>query len=192
MSDIQKLLEDFLIIIHELPVTKEEYSKSSYAFLDTCLRIDKNWDLFFQNNFNIDELKKIFETKSEDERTTIFKFGIACFLQFINCNFTGPGLEEQTEEYLKQDKFSALPFNEYLSTRNEPLNVNTKHPVLLYTAKIVFEHCIVNDFINNWWTWRAIIIFMNVLDDLTTTTQVQTQKLFNLLHVNLLANGKYS
>lgn len=192
MSDIQKLLEDFLIIIPELPVTKEQFLKSSYTFLDTCLLIDETWDLFFQNNFNGDKLQKVFVTLSEDERTRIFKFGIACFLHFINCNFTGPGLESQIQEYLTLDKFSEVPFVQYLSTLNESLNVNTKHPALLHTAKIVFEHCIVNDFINNWWSWRAIIIYMNVMDELTTTTQVQTQKLYKALHLNLLANGKYS
>lgn len=189
MSDIETLLKDFLIFTDSLPNSKEEYLKSEYGYLDIYLRVDETWDLFFQNNFNIYVLKKILPSLPENERITIFKFGIACLIQFINCNFTGPGLEKQTEDYLKLDKFLKIPFMDHLTVVNEEVNMNTKHPALLFTAKIIFEHCIVNDFINSWWRWRCILIHQNVLDDLSQGLLLEADCIYKCLDVHLQLKG---
>lgn len=197
MSDIEyneTLLKNYLILMDPLPKTKEEYSESTYAFLDTCLRTDVTWNWFFDNNFNIFKLKSIFMKMPENERFRIFKFGIACLLQFVNCNFTGPGLEEQTEAYLNLEKFSKYPFREVLNGIHGEINVNTKFPALLLTAKIVFKNCIVNEFINNWWIWRVIIIHANILEAVNASAKSEADEMYKLLllHIDSLPMGKYS
>lgn len=191
MSDIETLLKDFLIIPDQLPKNNKEYLESEkyYENLDTCLRTDENWNLFFQNNFNVNEVKKKIDSYSEEERIKIFKFGIGCFIQFVHCNFTGPGLEKQTEEYLTCERFTKIPFNHHLAVNNEEINVNTKHPALLFIAKIIFEHCLVHDILNNWWNWRSILIHQEILDDLSPTLLSDADRLYKLLQHNLSLEG---
>lgn len=191
MSDMKTLLKDFLIIPDQLPKNNKEYLESEkyYESLETCLRTDENWDMFFPNNFNINEFKKKIDTYSEEERIKVFKFGVACFIQFVHCNFTGPGLEKQNEEYLMQDRFVKTPFHHHLAVNNEEININTKHPVLLLTSKTIFEVCVVNNLINSWWNWRCLLIHQEILDDLSPTLLSDADRLYKVLLPNVGLEG---
>lgn len=184
--DIESLLKDFFIFPDQFQSKHIEFlaSENDHESLDACLRTDENWNLFFENNFDSAELKKKFDTFSEEERINFLKFGISCFLQFVNCNFTGPGAMKETEEYLGHEKFSKYPFGMMLSVNNEEINVNTEYPALLLTSKMIFEWCFVNQIVNNWWLWRAILIHQEIFDELSPALLSDADRIHKLIQLN--------
>lgn len=194
MSDFECLLKNFLIIPNRVSKSDTNYIESETEYnsiinVETCVRKDEHWDFFFQHNFDLTALKNEFNSFSEEQKTEIFKFGIACFLEFVHCNFTGPGIEDQIEEYITQQKFLKFPFEKELSVNNEDVNIDTQHPVLLFTAKIIFECCIVNDLVNSWWQCRSILIHQELLDELSPTLLSDADRLCKQIEINASLEG---
>lgn len=193
MSDIEHLLKDYLITLDQCPKGDEEKVESDKDIIDlnTHLTCGDNWKIFFDQSFDTSQLKVVFNTLQEDERVKIFKFGITCIISFIRCNFTGPELEKETEDYLKREQFTSIPFNKLLSVNNEEINVNTKFPALLVTSKVIFEWCIINNVINNWWYWRSILIHQAILEELSPTLLSDADRLYKHFQVNVGLKGKF-
>lgn len=184
MSDLESLLKNFFIISDQLPNFNKDLEYKDDLSLHADLKKDKNWDLFFSTNFSNVGLQKKFESFSEEERRKIFTFGITCFVQFVNCNFTGPGLHEEIVQYLTHDKFSKIPFIKHLSVHHEEVNINIKFPALLVTAKLIFEHCLVDVIVNNWWLWRSTLIHQEILDELSPNILSEADNIYKLLYTD--------
>lgn len=191
MSHMESILKEYLIIPDYLLPTDTEYLKNEedYGSLETCLA-NESWNVFFDCNFEISELKKKFDGYTEQQKVKMLKFGVGCFIQFVLCNFTGPDIDGLREQYLKTDRFQKIPFSKHLSVNNEEINANTKSPALLFTSKMIFEWCIVNNVINNWWHWRSILIHQEILDELSPTLLSEADRLYKLFQGNLNLPGR--
>ncbi|KAJ8981395.1 hypothetical protein NQ317_002589 [Molorchus minor] len=191
MSDIGKLLSDYLITFDNLSKDGEkkvEEEKNQWD-LNSLIVCEENWKIFITASFESNQLKAHFATKPEEERAKIFKFGVACIICFVRCNFTGPDFDKETEEFLNQEKFTSMTFNKLLSVNNEDININTKFPVLLVTAKYIFEGCSINSMVNNWWYWRSILIHQQILDELSPTLLSDADRLYKHFQVNFNLKG---
>ncbi|KAK9882375.1 hypothetical protein WA026_020898 [Henosepilachna vigintioctopunctata] len=125
------------------------------------------WSHFIKSSFNTIELQDYFTSQLADIRSEIFKFGISCFVYFVQANFTGPDLSEDIVKLLENPEFEAVDFFKLLAVNHEEINVNTKYPVLLVIAKCIFEKCLVSNTVNTLWNWRSIIIHQKIMDELS-------------------------
>lgn len=189
MCDNPDLLKKFLIIPNIVSQCDNNFTENVVDYQSiltavTSLRKDEYWDFFFLHKFEILNLKNAFNALSEEQKTDFFKFGIACLIEFVQCNFTGPKIEKQIEDYLTLEKFKLFPFDEKLSIDDEEISSLTKFPVLLFTAKIIFEHCVVSEIVNSWWQCRSVVIHQELIDDycpaLLTEIEDLTKKLLSI------------
>lgn len=177
MSDINTLMK--LYLLHP------ENTNSEYCFNNSLLTRE-NWEPFEKYSFDSNRLSEYFNEISDEKRSQFFKFGIDCFLSFVQCNFTGPALNDEVTQILQKESFSKLSHDTILSINNEDVNVNTKHPGLLVIAKIAFKCCTVNNFINNYWYWRSIIIHQQIMDDPTPALLSEADKIYKELDTSVL------
>nr|CAH7741530.1 unnamed protein product [Callosobruchus chinensis] len=163
-----QLLQEYLLYSDGCPQEDPPENKTSWPWnMNEYLTSEENWKIFNDASFHPAQLTARFEALDEKEMIKIFKFGISCLVNFVQCNFTGPELDKEVENYLTKEKFPSIDFSKSLSVGNEEINVNTKHPELLYTGKLVIELVKVHPIANLWWYWRVILIHQQVLDDLS-------------------------
>lgn len=195
MADIEKLLYEYLLLIKPTEVSKDsgENQENNVEQWDihNCFVCEDNWKIFKELSFDVVQLKAHFNLQSEEERAKIFKLGVACLITFIRCNSTGPSLEKDIEDFLKSDVFSDVSFKKLLSVNNEEININCQFPALLLTAKIIFEWCLINNIINNWWYWRSILIHQEILDELSPTLLSDADRLYRQFQPHINFKGMF-
>ncbi|XP_050294803.1 tetratricopeptide repeat protein 27 [Anthonomus grandis grandis] len=188
MEDLENLLYEYLLVPKHVPESEKgaarEEMRKSFENLKNMLLNEETWNIFLADQYDIGTLKTKLNSKSDEERSDIFMFGMSCLITFTQANFTGPDLCEKVENFLKKDMFQNLDFNKMLSYNNEEINCQTKYPQLLVTAKIIFEWCIVNSIVNIWWYWRALYLHQHVLDELSPSLLSDADRLYKLLQVN--------
>ncbi|XP_060535101.1 tetratricopeptide repeat protein 27 [Cylas formicarius] len=185
MANSLDLFREYLLILKKPQAghSDEEDYRGSFD-VDGYVRRAETWKIFTDAAFDVVALKAYFNSKTDSERSDIFKFGVACLISFVQANFTGPPFDAKTEEYLGGTTFAAVDYAKMLSMNNEDINCNAKHPVLLVTAKIVFEWCIVQSVVNIWWYWRALYLHQQILEELSPTLLSDADRLYKLLQVN--------
>ncbi|CAG9829167.1 unnamed protein product [Diabrotica balteata] len=186
MADIEKALYDFLLVTRQKPKADEEKLQNGTDLEDLNIYLvsDDNWKIFFDRSFDVEQLKTHFSTLQENDRINCLKFGISCILNFVQCNFTGPDLSKEIKDYLSKDTYDTLNFAKLLSVNNEDININTRYPALLVTAKIIFEHCAVDNMINNWWYWRSILVHQEILEELSPSLLSDADRLYKHFQIN--------
>lgn len=125
------------------------------------------WKKLISLSFDDSQGKAYFESLNSEQIQAYFTFGVACLVNFVQVNITGPSFPKHIEEYLNSDFLKNNNFSHYLSVNNEDINVNTKYPCLLVAAKYIFKHCKLMPLLNCWWQWRSIIIHQQILDELS-------------------------
>ncbi|CAH1955958.1 unnamed protein product [Acanthoscelides obtectus] len=167
MSDTLYLLQEFLLYNDDAPKEDPPEEKITWPWnMDEYITSDEIWKIFKDTNFTPIQITARLETFEQKEFVRIFKFGISCLVKFVQCNFTGPELHKDVQNYLNE-KFDVAGFIKLLAVGNEEVNVNCVHPVLLFTAKIVFEIVDVHPLVNLWWYWRSLLIHQQVLEELS-------------------------
>ncbi|CAH1155646.1 unnamed protein product [Phaedon cochleariae] len=176
MSELEMTLQDYFLVFDNSAAYQDEF-KENWSFT-SCISCEESWKMFFEQSFDSSLLKIHFSTLPEEIRIKVLKFGISCIICFVQCNFTGPNLDKKIEDFLNGEAFLSIPFTRRLSMNNEDINVNTKFPALLVTAKIIFELCVVDNNINNWWYWRSILIHQEILDELSPTLLSDADRIY--------------
>ncbi|XP_018336126.1 tetratricopeptide repeat protein 27 [Agrilus planipennis] len=149
------------------------------------------WSKLIDLNFEDGPLKNYFDDLSEDHRRQYFTFGVACMINFVQANFTGPKLPGFMEDFFVTSMFRDIDFSKMLALNNEEINNNTKIPALLVAAKVIFKNCHFNTLLNNWWSWRTFLIHQQILEDLSPSLLYETDKLYKELeNANLKGNMK--
>lgn len=149
-----------------------------------------NWLNLIEANFDENKLKTFFSNLGKEKQIHYFNFGIACLTHFVQRNFTGPSFSQEVGEFLSSDLFSAVEFQKLLSVNNEDVNVNTEFPQLLVAARAVFSCCQINETVNLWWNWRAIMIHQQVLDELSPSLLSAADRLEkDILKLSLTGEG---
>lgn len=162
-SDILK--EYFFFIENNKDIEDGNYPDASE--LMCRIRDTDIWNHFIEKSFDSVELQEYFTSLSSEVRSRIFKFGISCFVHFVQANFTGPDLTSDVTDIFNNPKIVAIDFPKFLTLNNEEINVNTKHPILLVVSKCIFEKCLVANIVNSLWTWRSIIIHQQIMEELS-------------------------
>ncbi|XP_057664616.1 tetratricopeptide repeat protein 27 [Diorhabda carinulata] len=183
MTNTEELLYEFLLIprTYEEETEKLEAETKNFNELLTCT---ENWNNFFEHSFDNNQTKTFFNNIDEEEKQNYFKFGLACITYFVQGNFTGPNLPKEIDNYFNSHKFETSKFSKLLSVNNEDININTKYPVLLVTAKLIFEHCVINETVNDWWNWRVIWVHQQILEDLSPSLLSEADRLYKQFHIN--------
>ncbi|KAL3284817.1 hypothetical protein HHI36_018956 [Cryptolaemus montrouzieri] len=143
----------------------EEGTYSEALELMNRIKDTEIWNSFSRASFNSTELQEYFTSQPAEVRSKLFKFGISCFVHFIQANFTGPEISGDVVNLLQNPAYENIDFVKLLSVNHEEINVNTKYPILLVVAKCVFEKCLVSNIVNTLWCWRSIIIHQQIMDE---------------------------
>jgi tetratricopeptide (TPR) repeat protein len=176
MSDILELTKKFHL--HTKTYKNLQIDRTDWFSLITQ---EKYWNEIFDLSWDNVLLKEFFNSKNNEEREECFKFGIACFMCFVQCNFTGPVIPKTVNDFLQGDKFTNNYFANRLSMNNEDINVNTKHPALLVVSEIIFDGCIIRDIVNLWWCCRALMVHQDILEELSPTLLSNADRLYKLI-----------
>ncbi|XP_044756166.1 tetratricopeptide repeat protein 27-like [Coccinella septempunctata] len=162
-SDV--LEEYFFFIENNKEIEDGNYPEASE--LMCRIRDTDIWNHFIERSFDNIDLQEYFTSLSSEVRSKIFKFGISCFVHFVQANFTGPDLGTDVIEIFNNPKIEAIDFPKFLTLNNEEINVNTKHPILLVVSKCIFEKCLVSNIVNSLWTWRSMIVHQQIMEELS-------------------------
>lgn len=188
MGDLLTLLQDYLLVPSKVGENERDSSrealKKSFENLENYLLEENTWKIFLDAQYDVTNLKTKLNSKNDQERAEIFRFGMACLITFTQANFTGPDPNEKIQNFLEKDLFKSQDFMKMLSYNNEEINCKTEFPQLLVTAKIIFEWCIVNSIVNIWWYWRALYLHQQILDELSPSLLSDADRLYKLLQVN--------
>ncbi|CAG9862170.1 unnamed protein product [Phyllotreta striolata] len=187
MEIIENKLQEFLLIARKSQ--ENDGGKTRTEDFNALLTSDSNWKIFTDRSFDIGQLKTYFNNLEGDERFAVLKFGVACMVGFVQCNFTGPDITREIEECLNKEALNKIDFSKLLSVNNEDVNVNTKFPILLVTAKIVFEHCRADSMINDWWCWRSILIHQKILEERSPSLLSDADRLYKQFQISLDLSG---
>ncbi|XP_066250051.1 tetratricopeptide repeat protein 27 [Euwallacea similis] len=188
MDEITTLLQEYLLV--PKPVGENERDsarealRQSFEDLENLLLDEETWNIFLEDQYDITNLKTKLNSKNDEERAQIFKFGMSCLITFTQTNFTGPHPCEKVVNFLKSNTFQTHDFAKMLGYNNEEIYGKTEFPQLLVTAKIIFEWCIVNSIVNIWWYWRALYLHQQILDELSPSLLSDADRLYKLLQVN--------
>lgn len=118
------------------------------------------------NAINLEEIIEKATNGCEDEE--IFCMGLACFLLFIQANFTGPPLPSNITTILKNHQLTDI--DKVLTVDSEEVNSNALHLELFVIAKYIFKYCkLRNNYVSEWWCLRSVMIHQILLDDITPT-----------------------
>ncbi|CAH1115390.1 unnamed protein product [Psylliodes chrysocephalus] len=183
MGDIENTLYEYLLVVKQPSKINTENLENGADNEDfnVYLTSEENWKVFLDildNSFDSVQLKTHFNNLEENERIKVLKFGVACIVSFVQCNFTGPNLPKEVEDMLNKDTHNKINFSKLLAVNNEDINVNTRYPILLVTAKIIFEYCNVDNLINNWWYWRSILVHQEILEELSPSLLSDADRLY--------------
>ncbi|KAF7272418.1 tetratricopeptide repeat protein 27 [Rhynchophorus ferrugineus] len=188
MCDLVNLLQEYQLIPRKVEENERESAreniKRNFKDLENYLLDEKTWNIFLDVQYDVTNLKIKLNSKTDQERAEIFKFGIACLVAFTQVNFTKPDPSEKVRKFLKKDIFKPQDFSKMLSYNNEEINSLTEFPQLLVTAKIIFEWCIVNSVVNIWWYWRALYLHQQCLEELSPSLLSDADRLYKLLQIN--------
>lgn len=169
------LIRKFHLYTETFKLKKEEDN-----FVD-LIQDEKCWETMLSVSPESVILKEHFFSLTLEERERYLFFGIACLSCFVQANFTGPQLPENAQTFLKAEKFQNLSLINRLSMSSEDVNVNTKFPMLLVVAELIFDCCIVNDLVNLWWCCRALMVHQEILDELSPTLLANADRLFKFI-----------
>ncbi|CAG9761471.1 unnamed protein product [Ceutorhynchus assimilis] len=193
MEDLVGLLQEYLLIPKNVSENERDSARDSlrktFEDLENLLLDEETWKIFLEDQYDITNLKTKLNSKNDQERSEIFRFGMSCLITFTQANFTGPHPCEKVNNFLSKEIFQSQDFNKMLSYNNEEINCKTEFPQLLVTAKIIFEWCIVNSIVNIWWYWRALYLHQQVLDELSPSLLSDADRLYKLLQVNFNLKG---
>lgn len=196
MGDIENTLYEYLLVVKQPSKINTENLENGADNEDfnVYLTSEENWKVFLDildNSFDSVQLKTHFNNLEENERIKVLKFGVACIVSFVQCNFTGPNLPKEVEDMLNKDTHNKINFSKLLAVNNEDINVNTRYPILLVTAKIIFEYCNVDNLINNWWYWRSILVHQEILEELSPSLLSDADRLYKHFQLIPDLNGKH-
>ncbi|XP_065160875.1 tetratricopeptide repeat protein 27 [Atheta coriaria] len=180
----------------EIPLTREilldfendvEITEDMLPFK---INVTKKYFWVFLNalSFQEEDLQIVFRSLSAEETLDNFHFAISCLTTFVQVNFTGPDLDEETATFLKNtvndDKCRRM-----LAMNNEDCNVNVKFPSLLVAAQVIFKNCRSKSFAKLWWMWRTILVHQKILDELSPTLLSAAEALQKVIKdINLPSN----
>ncbi|XP_030766023.1 tetratricopeptide repeat protein 27 isoform X2 [Sitophilus oryzae] len=188
MADLVDLLQEYLLIPRKVEENERESCREdiqkTFKDLESYLLDEETWNIFLEVQYDVTNLKVKLNSKTDQERAEIFKFGIACLVAFTQVNFTKPDPSDKVRAFLKGDAFQLINFPKMLSYNNEEINCLTEFPQLLVTAKIIFEWCIVNSVVNIWWYWRALYLHQQCLEELCPSLLSDADRLYKLLQIN--------
>ncbi|XP_017780887.1 PREDICTED: tetratricopeptide repeat protein 27 [Nicrophorus vespilloides] len=126
------------------------------------------WLTLKEHNYCNSNLKRHFETKSEVDREKFFRFAISCISTFVQANFTGPPINDETDHFLCNNQdLQNVDFRKLLAVSNEEININTKYPSLLIASQVVFKTCELIPTLNLWWQWRGLLVHQRILEELS-------------------------
>lgn len=102
--------------------------------------------------------------------------GIASLLYFIQCNWTGPYIDEDID-WLKSERHKAL---KNLSLHDE-CNINVQKPELLYLSKIIFSNMDLQLKYKSctWWLFRANLLHQYILEENSGIIFEETENLIS-------------
>ncbi|KAF2884216.1 hypothetical protein ILUMI_21951 [Ignelater luminosus] len=189
MTTTEKLLEQFLIVSDSNLSVNDKFMFSIKETWESTILNTSCWSQLLPYLCEDERLVPFFESLSKEERKKYFKFGLHCIINFVQANFTGPALSMKADEFFKDAFFGKVDFRKQLSVNNEDINVNTKYPALLYTAKQIFKWCNIYPLLNLWWQWRTVMIHQHVLEELSQVLLSQADSLNNEIS-NLSLEGR--
>ncbi|XP_044755228.1 tetratricopeptide repeat protein 27-like [Coccinella septempunctata] len=164
MENSDVLIDYFLFIENNKEIEDGNYPEA-LELMNRIQDVDI-WHSLIERSFDTELLKEYFSTLSSDKRSNVFKFGISCFVHFVQANFTGPELTEDVTKIFNIPETSKYT-GEFLFSNHDEINVNTKFPILLYVSKCIFQNCSVEKIVNLLWTWRSLIIHQQIMEELS-------------------------
>ncbi|XP_033340961.2 tetratricopeptide repeat protein 27 [Megalopta genalis] len=145
----------------------------------------------FIKSCNDNELHKLVHKGIEKEIVTYnswFCVGVSSLLYFIQCNWTGPQIDEDVE-WLKSQEDDAL---RHLALHDE-CNSNVKKPEHLYFSKIIFSNEIIEKSYKSsiWWLFRANLLHQYILNESSGVIFNETEQLFDRINKLSLLEDQY-
>lgn len=108
-----------------------------------------------------------------------FALGIALLQAFVQENFLGPHLDDNTYAKLPHQIHDLIDVVALLRIDGEDINVNTRRPELLLVSKAIFEHLLANTDATTfdasdtnllrWWYIRLLYVHQQIIDEHTST-----------------------
>lgn len=126
--------------------------------------INKELSIFIKAVRNTDSLEEIIHNGLSETHAhlSLLYTGIASLLYFVQCNWTGPYIDEDID-WLKTRRNEAL---KDLSL-HDGCNINVQKPELLYLSKKIFSNTDLQIKYRSciWWLFRATLLHQHVLDE---------------------------
>lgn len=160
MSSSDILKEYFLVI--EINKQLEQGNQPETLPLMDSIQENEHWSTLIERSFDSGKLKEYYSSLSLPKRSSVFKFGISCFVHFIQANFTGPELSKDIIKIIDIPEASYYVAN-FLC--DDEINVNIKFPILLVASKCIFENCLIEKIVNLLWILRSLIIHQQIMEE---------------------------
>lgn len=145
--------------------------------------INKELSIFIKAVRNTDSLEEIIHNGLSETHAhlSLLYTGIASLLYFVQCNWTGPYIDEDID-WLKTRRNEAL---KDLSL-HDGCNINVQKPELLYLSKKIFSNTDLQIKYRSciWWLFRATLLHQHVLDENSGVLFEETENL--ILEINNL------
>lgn len=181
--EVQLLLNFSISEVSDLPHNVSGILNGQYE--DT---INNELSAFIEEVRNGDSLEEIVNNglSRTDAHLSWLCAGVASLLHFVQCNWTGPGIDNDID-WLKTRRDEAL---KHLSL-HDGCNVNVRRPELLYLSKTIFSNADLQLKYRScvWWLFRASLLHQHALDEDSGVLYEETENLITEINnLNILEN----